>query len=50
MIIVNDDFKRDDGKFACLGCHNPHASKIESLFNADDKQDICLKCHKQMIR
>jgi predicted CXXCH cytochrome family protein len=40
-----DDFPRDKGEMACLGCHAPHQSVEEHLFRMK-QQDLCKSCHR----
>ena len=41
---VPDDFPRDKGRLACVGCHAPHQSNEEHLLREGEDR-LCRKCH-----
>jgi predicted CXXCH cytochrome family protein len=45
MTEVPEDFPREKGWLACLGCHLPHQSAERKLFRMN-QQDLCKACHR----
>ncbi len=41
---VSEDFPRDKGRLACVGCHAPHQSNEKYLLRAAEER-LCRKCH-----
>jgi predicted CXXCH cytochrome family protein len=39
------EFPRDGAEYACLGCHDPHASNERHLYSRP-MEELCLMCHK----
>jgi predicted CXXCH cytochrome family protein len=37
--------RRKDGALACVGCHLPHGSEYQKLWNKPE-QEFCLQCHR----
>jgi predicted CXXCH cytochrome family protein len=43
-ISIEKGFRRDGDNFACVGCHNPHATNNVRMFHLPKKK-TCKRCH-----